>query len=210
MMSAYSELYIDDAACNLGEYLDYMVNDLKYGIDEAFEMFAHSEIGCSFEKGNPSYVAGISGVEMARKVIFSLNGYWENNDTTMSIDRSKEYWTGWALAQYQWEKNISFTVLLDGKISASKVRDLYILHEADFSKFVETVDVLLQREHKQSSLKRIRKYYGLTQSELSKKSGVSLRMIQLYEQGQNDISHAQTKVVSLLANALGCEINDLL
>ena len=42
------------------------------------------------------------------------------------------------------------------------------------------------------------------------RSGVTLRMIQLYEQKQNDISKAQVTVVVNLAKALGCEIEDLI
>jgi len=32
----------------------------------------------------------------------------------------------------------------------------------------------------------------------------------LYEQGQNDISHAQAKVVKDLARVLGCRMEDLI
>ena len=35
-------------------------------------------------------------------------------------------------------------------------------------------------------------------------------MIQLYEQGQNDIEKAQVHVVLKLAKALGCDVEDLL
>lgn len=41
-------------------------------------------------------------------------------------------------------------------------------------------------------------------------SGISLRMIQLYEQKQNDLSKAQVTVVIRLAKALGCEVEDLI
>ena len=40
--------------------------------------------------------------------------------------------------------------------------------------------------------------------------GVSLRMIQLYEQKQNDINKAQVNVVLSLAKVLGCDVEDLL
>ncbi|MCC2168494.1 MAG: helix-turn-helix domain-containing protein [Gallintestinimicrobium sp.] len=56
----------------------------------------------------------------------------------------------------------------------------------------------------------IRKARGFTQQQLSDASGVTLRMIQLYEQRQNDISKAQVNVVISLANALGCRVEDLL
>lgn len=39
---------------------------------------------------------------------------------------------------------------------------------------------------------------------------ITLRMIQLYEQKQNDISKAQVTVVINLAKALGCEVEDLI
>jgi len=209
-MSAYNELYIDDASCNLAEYLDYMVIDLKYNIDEAFELFAFSKIGHSFETGNPSTVAGISGTEMARKLIHEIKGLWEDTQPTQTIDRSREYWVGWTLAQYQWSRDISFLKMIESGIKCSKLADSYILHEADITKTFEQLDIIIEKNANNNSLKRIRTYAQMTQRMLSEKSGVSLRMIQLYEQGQNDISHAQAKVVKDLARVLGCRMEDLI
>lgn len=59
-------------------------------------------------------------------------------------------------------------------------------------------------------LSEIRRARGFTQQQLSDASGVTLRMIQLYEQRQNDISKAQVNVVISLANALGCRVEDLI
>ena len=210
-MNAYSELYIDDAMCNLGEYLDYMVLDLKYDIDTAYDMLANSKIGHSFECGNPSVIAGISGVEMARKVLNEIKGYWEETDSTQTIDRSSEYWTGWFLAFFQWQKNVSLNYLSFAGIKCSDIQKLYpTLHEADISKAVYVVESLIKENKKESTLKRLRRYAGLSQSELSEKSGVALRMIQLYEQGQNDISKAQVQTVINLAKAIGCEVEELI
>ena len=87
-----------------------------------------------------------------------------------------------------------------------------IHHEADNSKFVESADDIIRRnqESRKSKLHTIRKARGFTQQQLSDASGVSLRMVQLYEQKQNDLSKAQAKVVINLAKALGCEVEDLL
>ena len=87
-----------------------------------------------------------------------------------------------------------------------------MLHEADINKFVEVADILIEsiESEEESALKRIRTYYNYTQKELSERSGVSLRMIQLYEQGRNDLSKAQAGVVLALANALHCEVTDLI
>lgn len=34
-MSAYSELHLEEAECDLGEFLDYMVRDLKVNMNQA-------------------------------------------------------------------------------------------------------------------------------------------------------------------------------
>ena len=88
----------------------------------------------------------------------------------------------------------------------------YILHEADISKFVNNANEIIERNRSinVSNLKRIRKARGFTQQQLSETSGVKIRMIQLYEQRQNDINKAQTNVTLSLAKALGCSIEDLL
>ena len=89
---------------------------------------------------------------------------------------------------------------------------MYILHEADNEKFVEAAESIIEKNvaAHNSKLQQIRKARGFTQQELSEASGVSLRMIQLYEQRQNDISKAQVNVVLRLARVLGCEIEDLI
>lgn len=88
---------------------------------------------------------------------------------------------------------------------------MYIFHEADESKFVEAADEIISRNkaNRKTKLSEIRRARGFTQ-QLSDASGVTLRMIQLYEQRQNDISKAQVNVVISLANALGCRVEDLI
>lgn len=215
MMNAYSELYIEDASCNLAEYLDYMTNWMKCNIDKAFEMFAYSYIGRQFEKGNPKYVAGMSGVEMALLVLQQVANCKDEVEYKADYDRSPQYWTGWAMAQYQWERNCAFSKMVERGLTASKVESNYILHEADITKFYDWADQIVgvefrEKENELNMLKRLRKYQRLTQKELSEKSGVTLRMIQLYEQGQNDLSKAQAGVVCSLAQALGTTVENLI
>ena len=61
-----------------------------------------------------------------------------------------------------------------------------------------------------SRLKFYREEKGLSQSQLAKLSGVSLRNIQAYEQGSRDINEAQCIKVIQLAEALGCDIYDII
>ena len=89
---------------------------------------------------------------------------------------------------------------------------MYILHEAPEEKFCDVADDYIKRvkEQSPSKLSVIRKSRGLSQRELAESSGVALRMIQLYEQKQNDISKAQVRTLAYLSAVLGCSIEDLI
>lgn len=61
-----------------------------------------------------------------------------------------------------------------------------------------------------SKLKWWRMMMGMSQKQLAEESGVSIRMIQYYEQGKNDINKAEALTVYKLAHALMCKVEDLL
>ncbi len=61
-----------------------------------------------------------------------------------------------------------------------------------------------------SRLKYFREDKGMTQQELSEKSGVNLRSIQNYEQGFKDINGAKVVTVLQLAEALGCDVYEII
>lgn len=212
MMNAYSELYLDDAMSNLGDMVEYAVCDLGYDPDEFFGWFISSGIAAKFEKGNPKFIVGMSGYELTEAVLVATNVLHIKKEPDYVLFKGREYWAGWILAYYQWEKGLRFEDIVRGGLALSTVMSLYILHEADITKFVETADEIILRNKSKSSsrLSEIRKARGFTQQKLSDVSGVSLRMIQLYEQKQNDISKAQVNVVIRLANALGCDLEDLI
>ncbi len=211
MMTAYNELYLDDAMTNLGDMVEYAVCDLGFEPDEFFGWFISSGIAAKFEHGNPKYISGMSGIELAEAVLSATNIKYEKK-TPSSVDyKGREYWAGWILAYYQWISNKRFEDIINDGLTLSYIFSMYILHEADVSRFVDTANKIIARnkDSRKSKLHRIRKARGFTQQQLSEASGVTLRMIQLYEQKQNDISKAQAGVVLNLAKALGCEAEDL-
>ena len=214
MTKAYSELYLDDAMSVLGEFCAYGINLCRFDPDQLFIQFAYSNTGREFGRGNPRYTAGMSGPELFRAVLLETGGEEPdlNPDLVLPLDRSPEYWAGWIMAYYQWNKNKSYAWLFDRGLSLSEVIRMYILHEADVSAFTEAADRIIQMDdfRKESTLRRLRTYYNLTQKQLSEQSGVSLRMIQLYEQGQNDLKKAQAQVVLALADTLHCGVQELL
>lgn len=61
-----------------------------------------------------------------------------------------------------------------------------------------------------SNLKFFREEKGLSQSQLAEKSGVSLRSIQMFEQGNRDINKAQAITVIQLAEALDCDVYNII
>lgn len=212
MTNAYNELYLDDAMQNLGDMVEFAVCDLGYHPDEFLGWFISSGVASKFEKGNPKYVAGMSGVELAKEVLRQTNVTCDKADKKRTDMCGREFWGGWIFAYYQWITGRRFEDIVAHGLNLSTVFDMYILHEADVSKFVESADDIVKRnkEKEKSRLHKIRQARGFTQKELSEASGVSLRMIQLYEQRQNDIGKAQVKVVLSLARALGCEVEDLM
>jgi len=211
MISAYSELYLDDAMNNLGDMMEYAVCDLGFDPDEFFGWFISSGISAKFEKGNPKYVAGMSGFELAEAVLSSTNVSYQRREPSYLDFKGREYWAGWILAYYQWKTGRRFEDIVKDGLSISTIISMYILHEADESKFVNVADEIIAEKmaRRKTKLHQIRKARGYTQQELSEASGVSLRMIQLYEQRQNDINKAQVTVVINLARALGCDVEDL-
>lgn len=212
MTNAYNELYLDDAMSNLGDMVEYTVCRLGFDPDEFFGWFISSGIASMFEKGNPKYISGMSGYELAEAVLTKINVSYEKKEPSYADFKGREYWAGWILAYYQWATNTRFEDIVKNGLPLSTVLSMYVLHEADESKFVDAANEIIARHkaEKKSRLHEIRRARGFTQQQLSDASGVSLRMIQLYEQKQNDISKAQVNIVVSLAKALGCDVEDLI
>lgn len=64
--------------------------------------------------------------------------------------------------------------------------------------------------NKISSILYNRSVMGMTQKELSEKSGVNIRQIQKYESGEYDVGNMTLKNAILLSEALECDVRDLL
>lgn len=60
------------------------------------------------------------------------------------------------------------------------------------------------------NLKKMREAKGLSQSELAEETDISIRTIQSYERGGNDINGAKLKTLAKLSIVLECSISDIL
>ena len=212
MTPAYEEMYLNDAMRAMGEMLDYAVHDCGCDGDSFFTQFLSSGAAEQFERGNPKFVGGLSGVELALEVFRRTTGQIPDMDARAYGEKSPEYWAGWSLAYYQWESGMPFREIVSHGLTVREVCSMYLLHEADISKFAEAADKVIQKSLSagETNLKRIRRANGFSQKQLAEVSGVVLRMIQLYEQRQNDINRAQASTLSRLARSLNCRLEDLM
>ena len=208
---AYQKFYLNDAQQNLAVMFDYAIRLLKYDGDQFFLYFIQSEVAQKFEHANPKYIAGMCGIELAQNVLTKIGAAPKFPDDP-KIELGKEFWLGWVLAYYQWYSGLRFSDLQEYGLVPSEILSRYILHEADISKFVSTANkiILANKAASPTRLQKIRKARGLTQKELSELSGVSLRMIQLYEQRQNDINQASGQTINALARALCCNFYEIM
>ena len=210
MIRAYDETYVDEAKKNLGCAFDYMINEYGMEPDKAADLFMISGYADMFGKGNPSVVAGMSGVELGMDIIRKTHQIVELPPAIPIIERTPEYWAGWALAEFQWSSGRTFRDIFE-RVSFSEILRMYpIYHEMDVNKFAEYMDEKCSKPLPLSRLRKHRTNRGLSQSELAKVSGVGLRSIQLYEQRVNDIDKAQVHTVYKLARAIGSRVEDLL
>lgn len=210
-MNAYDNIYLDDAMLNLAVMLDY--GTITYGDPETFfNRFLVSDISKQFAMGNPRYLSGMSGIELAEKVVEETGGT-SLYAAYRTSGKSAAYWAGWALAYLQWYTGYAFEKIRDWGVDIGYILSLYpTYHEADITKFIETATLRMDefKDRSRNSLKRQRESAGLTQQELARRSGVKLRMIQAYEQNYQDISKAEVGSVIKLAKALSCSVEDLL
>ncbi len=210
MIRAYDEDYLVYAQRILGDMLDFSINTLGYDGDMFFSMFIISGLALQFEKGNSSYVAGKTECELAREVIRESGLKEPDVPDEMYMDKSPEYWCGWALAYYQWYTGRTFA-RIHKAVSIETILGMYpTLHEADIMKFVAVMDEKLQDYYTDTNLKRLRTSMGMSQRELAQLSGVAQRQIQLLEEKRRDINKTQAFTLYRLGKVLHCSCEDLL
>lgn len=209
-MHAYYSDYVKNAQRIMGDMFDYAVNTCDMEPDKYFEDFLASGVAEQFGRGNPKYVTGMTGCELVKKVMEKSGTPINAIEEEMYLDKSPEYWLGWALAYYQWYSGKTFAKI-QAAVSMHEILGMYTtLHEADISKFISIMDEKLVKYYLDTNLKQIRVNAGLSQNELAKLSGVNIRQIQLFEQRKRDINKTQVLNVFRLAQTLGCRVEDLI
>ena len=210
MTHAYQEIYLSNAQSMLGDAFDYAINVCHIPGSSFVKLFIASTISKRLENGEPSYLSGKSGIEVAMEILAETTGKTPDAAPQEHFGRSREYWIGWAVAYYQWFSGRSYSDIFQ-VVTFEELQKMYDpLHEADITKFADILDARMREFFADTSLKRIRTAYGYTQAELAKRSGVSLRSIQMYEQRNKDINKASAETLLRLSRVLGCTMEDLM
>lgn len=207
MICSYDKTLLYKAQTSMANMLDAAVSLYGYDLEEFYDIFLNSPYPVRFERGESSVIAGMSGHELAYALIS------EHKDADLlehncPVARSREYWIGWSLSYYQWISTRSFRYINE-LVSIPKMYSMYPkYHEMDITQFVDRVNEI-DDIHKRQTFKRLRQYANLTQKELADKTGIPIRTIQQYEQGQKILTHAHADVVVRLSRALYCNIEDI-
>lgn len=210
MTHAYDEIYLNKAQTVLGAMLDYAVNGLNRDLSDFFGLFIATGKAASFESGDPNTIAGKSGKELTLDVLEKANIHVDTTPCFSSYERSEEYWCGWALAYYQWDKAISFSYI-NQRIPVKSILSLYNpYHEMDIRQFRDKLNLIINDTFIETNLKQYRTQIGLSQSALAKISGVPLRTIQQYEQRQKNINKANVESIQRLSSSLCCKPSELM
>ena len=156
MIHAYDKVYLDKARTVFGRMLDFAVYDLEYDITEFFRLFIKSGVAERFESGDFSVIVGMSGVELAYEVLEQSGIELERIKPNYTVDRSEEFWAGWALAYYQWETSMSFAEI----VRYVPIKDIITLyspyHEMDIRQFVDKVNAMYKAAKPEANLKFLR------------------------------------------------------
>lgn len=130
---------------NLAVMMDCGVRKYGYQIEEFYDKFISSEVSRQFAAGNPRYLVGMSGAELADLVVMTTGGTVSNkNDGTFTV--GPEYWAGWVLAYYHWLSRRSFSYMQRKGLGVNEVVNMYYpMHEADLSKFAEVADSIIEK-----------------------------------------------------------------
>lgn len=72
------------------------------------------------------------------------------------------------------------------------------------------MEISVKIAYKNEKLKAVRQAAKMSQSQLAKAAGISVRVLQDYERGARDISGAKLATILKICNALNCSLRDIL
>lgn len=196
-----------EAIVCMAEMFDYAENHLHMDCKNYFKLFNNTHISEAFDRYDMVYIYGKSSIEIVNEVLGLNNINRKVRYKEKLFMPGDAYWTGMIVASYCFAKHISFRKF-EKLIDIDMIKNSFNpLHEAPHEKAIQYIDMHLRNAS--THLARYRKKMGLSQSELSILSGVSLRSIQMYEERNKDINAASFETVKKLSKILRVNTDDL-
>lgn len=140
MTPAYSELYLGDASLALGSMLESAVYLFEVELGAFWQLFLGSHVSDDFGHGLSGTVSGKSGWELAAEILEDAGVPFQRRKPQAVVVRSREFWAGWALAQYQWRTGLPFAEI-ESYAPLSEILLMYSpYHEMDVEHLFEALD----------------------------------------------------------------------
>lgn len=131
-----------------GIMMDYVVSFLHYNPNDFIQMFLATNLPLNIEHGNPKYILGKSGRELAYDVICKYNNLEsiDFDDNNWQYQPSIDYWSGSMLVLYQWHANIPYKEILEN-VSLDDIYKMYSkYHQMDETKFLDRMDEIISKK----------------------------------------------------------------
>ena len=91
IIHAYPKFYLRHAQAALGDAFDYAINTCGITGRDFIQMFVVSSVSKRMENGEPAYLVGKSGIEIALEVVAETKGQELQTESTERMYRSAEY-----------------------------------------------------------------------------------------------------------------------
>ena len=139
MALSYEQMYLSDVQKNLGFLFQLCLVDLGKSPDEVQADFLASEIPRQIEFGNPNFLSGKSGYELAL-LLYSHADNQILSALSAPYYPQAEYWSGFVLAYCQWKLQVPFRTILENYPLERILQSHRLLHEADISKITSLIE----------------------------------------------------------------------
>lgn len=145
MTLPYDEMYLASVQENLGFFFQISLNELNLSASQVQKGFLSSEIPGQIQMGNPDYLCGKSGYELA---LIAFPNLLTDSILEKALAEpfypQAEYWSGTVIAYCQWKTGKAFSEILELYPLERILSNYHLLHEADITKVVEQIDAVLK------------------------------------------------------------------
>lgn len=141
MAYPYDEIYLESVQKNLGFFFQISLRNLNLLPQDVQNTFLASDVSKQIEMGNPDFLCGKSGYELA---LIAFPKILTDDIIKQAISEpfypEAEYWSGTVLAYCQWKTGKSFSAILAQYSLERILSNYHLMHEADITKMANLIE----------------------------------------------------------------------